>query len=66
VATDIHYPIADTQQPAFAGTRAGEALPVTLDACASVLSLPCYPGMPDGDVAMVVRAVRGYFEGGRA
>jgi dTDP-4-amino-4,6-dideoxygalactose transaminase len=65
VATDIHYPIADTLQPAFDGRYAAQELPLTLSACASVMSLPCFPGMPSGDVETVVQAVTGFFEQSR-
>lgn len=61
VATDVHYPIADTMQPVFEGRRENEALPVTLDACASVMSLPCFPGMTSEDVEHVVKSVRSFF-----
>ena len=61
VATDVHYPIADTMQPLFGGRRATEMLPVTLDACASVMSLPCFPGMTSDDVEHVVKSVRSFF-----
>src|SRR5512140_3101348 len=47
VATDVHYPIADSRQPAWQDCRIPEPLPVTEAACASVLSLPCFPGMAD-------------------
>ncbi|RYF26027.1 MAG: DegT/DnrJ/EryC1/StrS family aminotransferase, partial [Comamonadaceae bacterium] len=63
VATDVHYPIADTRQPVFEGRQADEDLPVTLDACATVMSLPCFPGMSDGDVEKVVQSVHSFFKG---
>ena len=61
VASDVHYPIADTMQPLFEGRRAAEILPVTLDACASVMSLPCFPGMTSEDVEHVVKSVLSFF-----
>ena len=61
IATDIHYPIADTRQPAWQGRRVAEPLPVTEAACASVLSLPCFPGMADDQVEHVVRSVQSFF-----
>jgi dTDP-3-amino-2,3,6-trideoxy-4-keto-D-glucose/dTDP-3-amino-3,4,6-trideoxy-alpha-D-glucose/dTDP-2,6-dideoxy-D-kanosamine transaminase len=64
VATDIHYPIADTRQPAYAGQREAERLPVTDAACASVLTLPCFPGLREDQVAHVIRSFRSFF--GRA
>ena len=61
VATDVHYPIADTRQPAWQGRRTAEPLPVTESACDSVVSLPCFPGMTDDQVAHVIRALQSFF-----
>jgi dTDP-4-amino-4,6-dideoxygalactose transaminase len=61
VATDVHYPIADTLQPAWLGRRAAEPLPVTEAACASVMSLPCYPGLAEEQVEHVVGAILSFF-----
>lgn len=63
VATDIHYPIADHQQPLLAGGGQLPALPVSEAACAEVLSLPCFPGLEDEQVQRVIDAVRGFHEG---
>ncbi len=56
VATDIHYPLADHLQPAWASSEPVQ-LPATERACARVLSLPCYPGISDGQVQQVIDAV---------
>lgn len=61
VATDVHYPISDFRQPVFEGRFNGQALEVTEAACATALSLPCFPGMPETDVAHVVRSVLSFF-----
>ena len=61
VATDIHYPIADSRQPGWQGRRVPEPLPVTEAACASVLSLPCFPGMADDQIDHVVQSLRSFF-----
>ncbi|MFC5500498.1 DegT/DnrJ/EryC1/StrS family aminotransferase [Caenimonas terrae] len=66
VATDVHYPIADIRQPAFGGRYDGVSLPVSEAACASAMSLPCFPGMPDEDVERVVEAVAAFFSGAGA
>lgn len=66
VATDIHYPIADIRQPVFADSRAREKLPVSEEACATVMSLPCFPGLPAADVERVVEAVLSFFRGNTA
>lgn len=62
VASDAHYPIPDHQQPAYPGARVAGSLRVTEAASASVVSLPCYPGMADDDVASVTAAVLAYFQ----
>ena len=61
VASDIHYPLADHRQPVRAAPP--PPLPVTDQACAEVLSLPCYPGLTQAQAARVIEAVRGFFAG---
>lgn len=61
VATDVHYPIPDIRQPVFASRYAGASLPVSEAACATAMSLPCFPGMPDEDVEQVVESVLKFF-----
>lgn len=57
VGTDLHYPRAVHEQPAFAGfVRA--PLPVTERAMAEVLSLPLYPELEDGEQETVIRELR--------
>jgi dTDP-4-amino-4,6-dideoxygalactose transaminase len=59
VGTLIHYPIALHLQPAFAhlGGRAGD-FPEAERAASSILSLPLYPEMTDGQALTVAAAVR--------
>jgi dTDP-3-amino-2,3,6-trideoxy-4-keto-D-glucose/dTDP-3-amino-3,4,6-trideoxy-alpha-D-glucose/dTDP-2,6-dideoxy-D-kanosamine transaminase len=64
IATDVHYPIPDHRQPAYPGFDA--ALPATEAACAAVVSLPCYPGIPDAHVEQTIAAVQGWFAISRA
>ncbi|MBX3482846.1 DegT/DnrJ/EryC1/StrS aminotransferase family protein [Phenylobacterium sp.] len=54
IETLIHYPIACHRQPAFAhlGHREGD-FPLAERLADEVLSLPLWPGMPEGDVAVV-------------
>lgn len=61
IATDIHYPVPDHLQPACAEPGPGGTLPETEKACATVLSLPCYPGLPQSAIARVAGAVRDFF-----
>lgn len=60
IATDIHYPIPDHQQPAYAVDKSLQ-LTVTENACNSVVSLPCYPGLTSDEVSRVVDGVKKYF-----
>ena len=63
IASDIHYPVPDHRQPVQAAAYAQVELPVTETACAQVLTLPCFPGMTDEQVARVIRAVNEFHEG---
>jgi dTDP-4-amino-4,6-dideoxygalactose transaminase len=59
IASDVHYPLLDYQQPAF-GAGAGPRNPVAERACREVLTLPCFPEMTDDEVAAVVEAVNAW------
>lgn len=61
IATDIHYPIPDHLQKVALEQGVSAVLPQTESACATVLSLPCYPGLPQADVQRVATAVRAFF-----
>lgn len=62
VSTDIHYPVADHLQPAYPlAPYTAQALSFTETACASALSLPCFPGMKDIQVDRVIAAVVQFF-----
>ena len=63
IASDVHYPIPDHRQPVRAAADADVSLPVTEKACAEVLSLPCFPGLPETDADRVMAAVREFFAG---
>ncbi len=56
VATEIHYPVADHLQKAWARDAHEPGLDHTERACASVLSLPCYPELTDAEVDTVSTA----------
>lgn len=60
ISTDIHYPIADHHQPAYPVTPT-YSLAITEEACETVISLPCYPGLTDEEVDRVIEAVIAYF-----
>ena len=59
IATDIHYPIPDHQQPAYG---ANIILPNTEYLARTCLSLPCYPGMPQQHVDRVIEQVCEFFK----
>lgn len=62
IQTLMHYPIPVHLQPAYAnlGYRRG-AFPVSERACDTVLSLPLYPEMEQGDQYDVIRAIGLFF-----
>lgn len=58
IATDIHYPLLDLDQPSLHGKcRSPEPLTVSVAATAEILSLPCYPELTDAEVARVCAAL---------
>jgi dTDP-4-amino-4,6-dideoxygalactose transaminase len=56
IDTLVHYPIALTDQAAFARGRRG-ACPVAERAARELLSLPLHPGLSDRDAGAVADAV---------
>jgi dTDP-4-amino-4,6-dideoxygalactose transaminase len=56
VETAIHYPLALTDQPAFAA-YATHPCPIAEGAARELLSLPLHPGLTDVDVALVADAL---------
>jgi dTDP-4-amino-4,6-dideoxygalactose transaminase len=57
VRTDVHYPIPDHRQPAFAAQFAHLSLPVTEEAASTAISLPCFPELTDPEVGQVCDAL---------
>jgi len=58
IGTDVHYPVPDHQQESMRGIGFRPTpLPVTESCAGEVLTLPCFPEMTDGEVAVAVRAV---------
>lgn len=57
VGTDVHYPRAVHEQPAFAAPPRGP-LPETERAMREVVSLPLYPQLSDDEAERVIEAVR--------
>jgi len=61
ITTDVHYPLADHLQIAYTHGDVLGRLSNTETACASVVSLPCFPGLSDADVDQVIAAVQSFF-----
>ena len=59
IATDIHYPIPDHRQAAY--PRPDVSLPVTEQAAAEIVSLPCFTGITAAQINQVIAAVHSYF-----
>ena len=62
VSTDIHYPVPDHLQSVNLQGHPAFDLAQSEKACASVVSLPCYPGLTAPQVEAVIAAVRVFFE----
>ncbi len=63
IGSDVHYPIADHQQPAWAERYQDVRLPVTETLSTEILSLPCYPELSDAEVDQVISCVQAFFAG---
>lgn len=61
VATDVHYPVPDYRQAVAACEQEAVDLPVTEAACATVVTLPCFPGLAEGEIDHVIATVKLYF-----
>jgi dTDP-3-amino-2,3,6-trideoxy-4-keto-D-glucose/dTDP-3-amino-3,4,6-trideoxy-alpha-D-glucose/dTDP-2,6-dideoxy-D-kanosamine transaminase len=55
IATDVHYPIPDHRQAAYAAAVASR-LPLTERLAGEVLTLPCFPELTDEEVQFVIDA----------
>jgi dTDP-3-amino-2,3,6-trideoxy-4-keto-D-glucose/dTDP-3-amino-3,4,6-trideoxy-alpha-D-glucose/dTDP-2,6-dideoxy-D-kanosamine transaminase len=60
IATAVHYPIADFDQPYLGNQRGLVQLPVTKELSDHVLTLPCFPEMKDFEVESVSVAIQQY------
>ena len=58
VRTDVHYPIPDHRQLAFADEFANVSLPVTEETAHQLISLPCFPELTEEEVEQVCDALR--------
>ncbi len=65
ISTGIHYPVPLHLQPAYRhlGYARGD-FPVAEELADSIVSLPCYPEITDGQLEQVVTAVRAFYDAG--
>jgi len=60
IASEVHYPILDPDQPGWRAMQPREApagIPVSRKSVGAILSLPCFPGMTLIEVDRVVQAI---------
>lgn len=64
IGTLIHYPVPPHRQPAYAHLALPPgALPIAEKLADTCLSLPLWPGMTEGVVTAVARAIRAFYRG---
>lgn len=61
IGSEIYYPIADHQQRFADPAPKPVSLPVTEAAAATVLSLPCYPGLTQEQQSIVVDSITTFY-----
>jgi dTDP-3-amino-2,3,6-trideoxy-4-keto-D-glucose/dTDP-3-amino-3,4,6-trideoxy-alpha-D-glucose/dTDP-2,6-dideoxy-D-kanosamine transaminase len=59
ISTDIHYPIPDHRQPAYATSIITE-LPETERLAEEIVTIPCFPEMEEGEIIQVIEAVNSW------
>lgn len=59
ISTDVHFPLPDWTQPAFARFSPDAQLPATIAACNEVISLPLFPELTEDEVDAVCAAIEG-------
>jgi dTDP-3-amino-2,3,6-trideoxy-4-keto-D-glucose/dTDP-3-amino-3,4,6-trideoxy-alpha-D-glucose/dTDP-2,6-dideoxy-D-kanosamine transaminase len=59
VSSDIHYPIPDHQQPAYAASSSHE-LPETERLAKEIITIPCFPEMEEEEISQVIDAVNSW------
>lgn len=60
VRSDVHYPIPDHCQPAYAGEYASTSLPVTERLSGRILSLPVFPELRPDEISRVGEALAAF------
>jgi aminotransferase EvaB len=66
IATEVHYPLPDHVQRAYASDpiASSDQLRITEEACSAVVTLPCFPGMTRNEVERVVSATLEFLASG--
>ena len=59
IGSDIHYPIPDHRQPAYA-TPHLEGLPQTERLAGEIVTIPCFTEMEEAEISQVIAAVNGW------
>lgn len=59
ITTEIHYPVIDYLQTAY--SKAENLLEATEAMANKVVTIPCFPNLPEEDVSSVITAVNDYF-----
>jgi aminotransferase EvaB len=57
VATDVHYPVLDHQQPVWKGAYDDVNLPVAEAAVRRILTVPCFPELRDDELDRICAAL---------
>ena len=57
ICSDVHYPIPDYAQPAYQ-CESESPLPVTEQACKSVVTLPCFPGLKTRELEAILESLK--------
>ena len=60
IATDIHYPVPDHQQPGLQAKLSRVTLPNTEATAKQVLTLPCFPEMTSSEITYVIDSVNAW------
>ena len=60
VRTDVHYPVPDHLQPAYAGRHPEGRLPVTEALAGEIVTLPAHPALSEDEIARVIAACNGF------
>lgn len=60
VRSDVHYPIPDHKQPAFAADQSEAFLPVTERLAGQILSVPLFPELQDDEIERVCEALASF------